>query len=108
MARRKRSGDVKSILIELDLGDPQQKAVWENWQEMSERGQASDWARVALIRALMPSTPKPAVSFAAAAPAHDKPATPVTRPMGQQTYAVPKPGTAKPKGEVRRVPVDEE
>jgi hypothetical protein len=51
MARKKR-GEVRRMPIDLDLDDPAQAALWERWQELSERGEASQWVRDTLIGSL--------------------------------------------------------
>lgn len=56
MTRKKRE-DVRRMPIDLDLNDPAQASLWEHWEKLSERGEASRWVRDTLIASL-PAVPK--------------------------------------------------
>lgn len=51
MAREKR-GETKRIPIDLDLSDPDERALWEHWEKLTKRGDAARWARRVLISAV--------------------------------------------------------
>jgi len=51
MSRTPRTG-IGRITIELDLSDPAQLVVWEHWQSLTRKGQASQWGREVLQGAL--------------------------------------------------------
>lgn len=56
MARKKRE-NVRRMPVDLDLDDPAQAALWEYWQKLSEKGEASQWVRDTLIASL-PAKPR--------------------------------------------------
>lgn len=48
MPRKSTRGEVRKIIIELDVADPVQQTIWNEWQRLAENGQGSAWVREAL------------------------------------------------------------
>ena len=52
MGHKKRSGEVRQMVVEWDLGDPDQRAVWDYWVGLTASGEASRWVRRVLTAGL--------------------------------------------------------
>ena len=52
MMSRDARQQIGKISIELDLDDPAQRLVWEHWQSLTHKGEASAWAREMLQKGL--------------------------------------------------------
>ena len=105
MGRKKRRGEIRQLMVELDLSDPDQQRIWMHWLELTTEGRAGAWVRETLIGSLTPSQrskvyTKPNTVYTKSEP-DEKLASGPTFPAdwNQRSHSVPKPGGGKPKRE---------